>query len=294
MKRFLYNAAVFSAIFIIINVFYLTILVLTDWGFKKRIETLNLNNPDFELVVLGNSSAWDGIDTKLLSSSGIKSYNLAIGGSSIKTNYIQLNEYLTKYDKTPNYVILGLGSYMGSFEGETIHPIVEFTMSSYNYTINDLPIVKFRWLATDIMKKVISSVHRNARLSYGQLKFKKKIPDKTSHVDRIFNINYFQDSYYTGEIAKLCNNYGIELIIIEMPGYRNTQNDSEIGPTIINFKNGFRAKLYNFNSKDFCEIFNSDEDWIGNSHLNEFGANKFTKEIIEVIFDQNKNWEGNN
>jgi hypothetical protein len=89
--------------------------------------------------------------------------------------------------------------------------------------------------------------------------------------------------HWIGEIAKLCNQNGIELLILELPGYKVTQNLTKIGPHMIHFNNGYSAKLYNFNSKNFCTIFDSNIDWIGNSHLNEFGATKFTKELINTI-----------
>ncbi len=41
--------------------------------------------------------------------------------------------------------------------------------------------------------------------------------------------------------------------------------------------------LYNFNSQDFCKRFDYDRDWIGRSHFNEFGATKFTHEVIKVV-----------
>ena len=69
-----------------------------------------------------------------------------------------------------------------------------------------------------------------------------------------------------------------------MPGYRNTRNSDQIGPILVNFSNGYTAYLYNFNSMYFCNLFNSNEDWVGNSHLNEFGARKFTEAAIEEIF----------
>lgn len=289
--KFIYKATAFSFIFIVINVLYLALLVYTDWNFKKRIESLSFKNPGYELLVLGNSLAMDGFDTELLTSYGLKSYNLAIGGSSIKTNYVQLNEYLTKNEKKPKYVILGLGSYMSSSEDGTVHPIVEFTMGGHRFTRNDLPIVKFQWLGVEFAKKIISSNHRNARLSYGQLKFQKKVPDSTKYTNRALNIKYYQNSYYIAEIAKICIENGIEFIIIEMPGYFNTQNQSEIGPTELSLENGCMVNLYNFNSKDFCEMFNSDEDWIGNSHLNEYGAVKFTKEVFKTISHKKTNFQ---
>lgn len=68
-----------------------------------------------------------------------------------------------------------------------------------------------------------------------------------------------------------------------MPGYRETQNQSEVGPYILKFDNGYSATLYNFRSRVFCEIFDAEKDWIGNSHLNQYGAAKFTKEIIGIL-----------
>ena len=184
------------------NALFLALLVLTDWDFKKRIESLNFDNPDFELLILGNSLALDGFDTELISSQRFKSYNLALGGSSMYTNYIQLNEYLKSYNTKPKYIIIGLGSYMGSFDAEIIHPIVEFTMKDHRYTFDDLPLIKFRWLTIEFAKKIISKAHRKARLSNGQLKFQKEVPDAT-HTDSngALDISYYQDSFYLGELA---------------------------------------------------------------------------------------------
>ena len=75
----------------------------------------------------------------------------------------------------------------------------------------------------------------------------------------------------------------LKLIIIEMPGIKSTQNLSEVGPNELHFENGQTATLFNLNSRDFCTIFDSEKDWIGNSHLNEYGAIKFTTEILGII-----------
>ena len=72
-----------------------------------------------------------------------------------------------------------------------------------------------------------------------------------------------------------------------MPGYRNTQNVQKMGPIEISLENDSKAKLFNFNSVEFCSIFDSNKDWIGNSHLNEFGAEKFTIEFIRVLRSHN-------
>src|SRR5687768_3791462 len=111
MRKFLIKIGYFAIIFIIINFIFLALISLTDWNFKKRIEALRMEKPKFDLIVLGNSLAMDGIDTKLLTEKGLNSYNMAIGGANAETNYIMLEEYLDKCETKPQYVIFGVATY---------------------------------------------------------------------------------------------------------------------------------------------------------------------------------------
>lgn len=290
MKKFIFKSIYFVGYFIIffalVNALFLGIIVSTDFDFRKRIESIKFENPDFELLALGASLGLDGIDAELLTDLGVKSYNLSIGGSSIKTNYFQLKEYLTICSKKPKTVILCLSSYLDTFNDpndEVIHPIVEFTMKDYKFGLNDLPILKFKWLGFEFLKKLVSSTHRKAELSYGQLKFQKTISDHTSFNNAPLVLENFTSAHWIEELANLCNQNGIELIVLDMPGYNEARNLDEIGPYTLVFDNGDSAKLYNFRSKEFCEIFDADKDWVGNSHLNEFGAEKFTGELYRVL-----------
>tara|TARA_R110000744_G_scaffold252811_1_gene368513 strand:+ start:713 stop:1105 length:393 start_codon:yes stop_codon:yes gene_type:complete len=121
MRSFLFKILFFGTGLIALNLIYFLLIFYTDWDFRKRTESLSFDNPKFEVLVLGNSLAMDGVDTEYHGEQGIHGYNLAIGGSSLKTNYIQLNEYLQSYDK-PSNVLIGLGSYMNTFERDDIHP----------------------------------------------------------------------------------------------------------------------------------------------------------------------------
>jgi hypothetical protein len=287
MKKFARKSLLFTLFFtlffVLINSIYLGIIALTDWDFMKRLESLRFDNPDFELLVIGNSFPEYGIDSEFLTSKGIKSYNLGIVGSSDETSYIQLNEYLTRYKQKPNYVLLGVNSYLDPFNNVGIEPIVDFTMKGHKYSFNDVPLIKFKWLGVEIIKKILSSKHRSAKLSYGQVKFQKATTDHTSFNETYLDINKVESSYWIGEFVKLCTQSGIKLVIIEMPGLKETQNLSEVGPYPLKFKNGYSATMYNFNSQVFCEIFDIDKDWVGRSHLNETGAAKFTKELLNFI-----------
>jgi len=203
-------------------------------------------------------------------------------GNPLKTSYVQLNEYLVRYSKKPKYVILGLNSFLDE-QTEYIHPVVDLTMKSHKFVLNDIPIISLRWFGVEFLKKILSSGHRKTKMSFGQVKSPRVNSDKTDYDILNLDLKEFELSYWIGEIAKLCTQNGIELIIIEMPGVKEKQNLTEIGPRTINFVNGYSALLYNLNNQEFCSFINENKDWVGLSHLNETGALKFTIELLKIL-----------
>jgi hypothetical protein len=288
MKKFvkysLFFALFFTLFTIVINTVYLGIIASTDWDFVKRRESLKFKNPDFKLLVLGSSLAEYGIDTELLTNQGIKSFNLSLVGSSVKTYYVQLDEYLSKYSKKPEYVLIAVNSYMEQFDQIGIQPVVDFTMKDHKYGLKDIPISKFNWAGMEIVKKILKRKYNKAYVSYGQKKTIEIVPDNSQYNnDLSLDIEKFESAYWMGEIAKLCNEHRINLIIADIPGIKETQNLSGIGPYKLNFSNGHSVFMYNFNNQEFCKFIDVDLDWCGRSHLNKFGAAKFTSEIVNII-----------
>jgi hypothetical protein len=288
MKKFLLRSAGFVAFFIVffalLNTLFLVVITSASWSFKNRLESLQFEDPDYDLLVLGASTTGDGVDTKFLGDNGIKSYNMAIGGSSPLTSYIQLEEYLSMYSHKPKYVIMGVNSTMEwDFDREGIHPIIEVTMEGHKFGIEDIPISKFRWLGFEVFKRLINKDHRTAKLVEGQLRIKKQVKDRTRFIDQELDLQLFESSYWLGEIARLCDENELELFIVEMPGYRETQNLSEFGPYPIYYENGSSALVCNFNTREIVEGIDPDLDWVGNSHLNLYGAEKFTSMLLESL-----------
>lgn len=290
MKKFLIRISnflfFFLGFFVLINILYLGIIAATDWDFRKRIESIKFTDPDFDLLVLGNSLSQYGFDTELLTSKGIKSYNLAIIGNSDETSFIQLKEYLTNYVRKPKYVVFCVAQFADSFYNQGIHALVEFTMKDPVWDMNDIPVSKFRWFGVEVLKKILSRDHRKTRLSMGQIKTPKIVPDRSVHKEIYLDIKNIESSLWVGELAKLCSQNGITLFIIEMPGQKEKQNMNRIGPVSISFENGYPAIFYNFNSRDFCGIFDPSRDWCGMSHLSQYGAARFTEGLYNTIFEQ--------
>jgi hypothetical protein len=156
-------------------------------------------------------------------------------------------------------------------------------MDGHEFGIEDIPISKFRWLGFEVFKRLISKDHRRARLVQGQLRIQKTVGDRTKYKDQELNLQMFESSYWLGELARLCADNSIQLFIVEMPGYRETLNQSGLGPHTITFKNDYKAKVYNFAAKEISDAFDPEGDWVANSHLNQKGAVTFTQMLVPIL-----------
>lgn len=284
IRKILFFVLFFILFTVIINTVFLFIIAFTDWDFIKRRESLNFDEPGYKVLVLGTSLAEYGIDTELLTANNLKSYNLSFVGSSIKTNYIQLEEYLSRYQVKPDYVLLGVNSFLERFDNDGIQPVVEFTMKGHRFGIKDLPISKFNWAGMELIKKFFMSKYRQTYVSFGQKKCTYYVPDMSDYNEILLDLEKYKSAYWIGKISQLCSGSGIRLILIEMPGINETQNTSPLGPYEIEYDRGGIATLFNFNNREFCDFINDDSDWAGLSHFNMYGARKFTSELLKTVF----------
>jgi len=279
----------FGIFSIVVNSIFLVVIATTDWDFVKRRQSLNFDNPDYDLLVVGASLAEYAIDTELLTSAGIKSFNLSLVGSSVKTGYIQLNEYLTRFANKPDVVILGVNSYLEDFHGDGIQPVVEFTMKGHRYEFKDIPITKFNWAGMELLKKAILSEYRKTTVTFGHKKSLRTIPDHSEYNNLTLDLNEYESALWINKIADLCSAYRVHFIILDLPGIKETQNVSGIGPYEIKYDNGSSAVLYNLNSQAFCQYIDYNEDWAGLSHFNRTGAMRFTNELMTIVFQNKEN-----
>lgn len=280
MKNFFVRIFLFFLGFVVLNVAFFLIVYAFDFTLQKRIESITFNEPKYDVLILGNSLALDGFDAGLMKTYGIEAYNLALGGASLKTSRIQLEEYLSNYTHKPIQIIIGIGSYMiGDFDSESIHPVVDLTNSDHILNYNSIPAFSIKNSAVNALKKIVSEDHRNAYLERGQLRFAKVRIDNTKEGEANLDKDEYLRSEELRKILNVCDEYGIKTIVCEMPGFKNTRNDD---PEFIGYldSTNFNGLFFNLNNKDFCSIFSDSLDWIGNSHLNSHGARKFTERFV--------------
>ena len=278
MRKFIIKIILFSTLFLSVNAFYLYVLKRVDWNLNKRTEAINLTEPKNDILVLGNSLAMDGIDAELMTKSGFPTYNLALGGASIRTSEFQLREYLSKYQYKPKLIILGTGSYITNLNNDSIHPIVK---RHDFFNVSDLPMIKYRYMFKENLKKIISKPHRSAQLKQGQLRINRVIVDNTRYSDNSINWQKeYENSKPLKNIIHFCYTQNIPIYVFEMPGFKNTRHSINYSVCATLFTG---ASLYDFNHQKFCKIFDDKRDWLGNSHLNSIGAEKFTAEVIKLL-----------
>ena len=290
MKKFLLFFAALMLTFVAINFLYLFLLPKIDFDFRKTQYAHQFNKQNLDILVFGNSTAMDGINTDILSSKLGSAYNFSVGGASLETNYLQLEEYM-RHNTVPKKVLLFLSSAHTNYQiANVVNPIVEYyyTDSFLRGGLRDIPLYKFRWLFIENFKILLSPSHRAAENIKGQWSIKRIIPDgtrlreiKVSCMDTLVynNIGY----KYLWKIALLCKENNIQFKVFEMPCWKEVQNDCpdlSVNNLLVNEK----VNIYNLNNSKLCDtMLDANRDWLSKDHLNYYGAIKVTNQIIRIL-----------
>lgn len=289
MKRFLIKCLVFLGIVIGANILFLILLLQYVPGFNKVHEMSKFKDKDYDLIVLGNSMALDGIDASYISEQGIKSYNLSLGGIHISTTLELFENYLA-HNNRPEMVVIGLSSAVGRSYLNPVayhNPEVDFFYQpSLWKNITNPPLLNFQWLAIEMIKIIASKEHRNATMISGQWRTKKTIADNSSF-DQNRAAPLYYDNVYFQRLLHICEEKNIKAIVVEMTGSKKTQN-------LVPFEKEFaisatkKIKVYNLNNRQIAtELISPRTDWLSPDHLNIFGAAKETQFLFHKVIQPN-------
>jgi hypothetical protein len=288
MKRFFCFVFCLVLGFVVANLIFLWALPKIDWNFEKAQEAFNFKNESFEVLVLGNSTALDGINTEMLSRFFGPTYNFSIGGASLETNYIQLSKYLRENHK-PSKVLVFLSScHLNYNKEQEVNPIIDhyYTESNRFLSLADIPLFKFRWLFIEDFKLLLSEEHRNAKIVNGQLRLAKTVPDDTMadevSVLKCLTVDTYSSRgyHFLDMISELCSTNKIEMIAFEMPCWQKYQNNCK--DLVVEY--GEERQIYNLNRADMCaSVLSPQGDWLSENHLNFSGSNKLTTYVIGIL-----------
>lgn len=297
MRKFIYYILLLLFGYLFVNLIYLRVLEYIDWEVVKAKQSSKLANQDYNILVMGNSTTMDGINTDLLSKRVGKAYNFSLGGASLITNYVQLQHYLDN-NAHPEQVWLFLSSCHTNYlkEGSDVHPLVNhYLLKEKKVQLSELPIYKYRWLFVENIKKIISPAYRNAKVVQGQLQISKVIKDNSEGspakiVPSISSDYYSHNEFqYLWEITKLCQRKKIKLEVFEMPCFIIERNNFSLGPHLIINKGNtnLSIRIHNLNnSVEAGRIIDPNQDWLSPNHLNLSGSVHLTEHIVDLLYPQ--------
>jgi hypothetical protein len=287
LKRFLIFTGLLIAGFALLNLVFMGWLGKYDLEFLKVKEAHSFTNQSINCLVLGNSTAMDGINTSMLETSRGSAYNFSVGGATLKTNFIQLQTYLEK-NRNPDRVFICLSSaHMRYVPTEEVNPTV-----GHYYGITDisaLPLFTFRWLFTENIKKLFSSDHRSTRIARGQYQTSRTIPDPTSFREGVVSDSGYGSYrgpgyHYLREMIALCQRRNIPVALVEMPCWKEAQDlrpHQVIRDTAISQK---PIWVLNGNNRQLCDsLLDPAKDWLSRNHLNLSGSVKFTGYLLKQM-----------
>jgi hypothetical protein len=180
--------------------------------------------------------------------------------------------------------MIGLSSVIGKAYLNKVpytNPEVEFYYhSNFIKNFTNPPLLNFQWLSIELFKIFISRDHRNAKLVRGQWKTEKVIADNSIFKQPIAkNIDY--NDIYLRKIISICENQGINLILVELPGTNAKRNNFPFVYTVT-LNDSKKIQIYNLNNYEVSsKIIDSSKDWLAADHLNQYGARKITEYLLE-------------
>jgi hypothetical protein len=272
--------------FVVVNIVFIWVISKVDWNFSKAREAAQFKNEAFKVLVFGNSTALDGVNTEMLTSEVGESYNFAIGGATLEANFIQLENYLQSNGR-PTQVLLFLSScHLNYKKLGTVNPVLE-NEERIVLKLENIPLYKFRWLFIENMKKIISNQHRSITIVRGQLRITRCVPDPSTYAqsDRacLTSDDYLGLEFnYLWKMQALCKEQGIKFQVFEMPCWKRSQN--ECSDTLIENEKVDSLIVYNLNRKSLSDsLLNPNSDWLSENHLNLSGSVKITKAIVRIL-----------
>lgn len=291
MKQFFRKLFWFLGIVVVLNLLYLLLLLSFSPGFKKIYEISKFENKSFDVIVLGNSMALDGIDAEYLTKNGLSTYNLSVAGNHVSTSLFLLEDYINK-NKKPKMVVVGLSSAIGKSYLNPVpftNPEVEFFYHPKLISnVTNPPMLNFQWLAVDLLKIILSKDHREATMVLGQWKTKKVIPDGSAYKNTSSKSIDYRDPYLL-EIIALCQKQGVKPIVIELPGSNGNQNSLPLN-YLVKLKNGATQQVHNLNNNAVAsKIINPATDWLAQDYLNQNGGTKITTYLLDQVLSKELN-----
>jgi len=260
------------------------------WGGDtfKRFKEFDITK-HYDVLIFGSSHSYNSFDTRLFAEKNIRTYNLGTSGQSIENSLILARNYL--HPNLTETVILDIypGSFMSSGLESTCDLIVNVPSNS---TALDLA-----WSFPDIRSfnmLVLRAFYQNSNVQEPTYKDSRYRPGgfiaMKDSVKTACDYDNFLQHYSPRkepinsleQFIALCQTTKINLILIAHPAPKELQNASYLA--FIEQAKELSEKLeVEFMDYSFDHELDSQNHFYDVQHLNEAGAQIFTKKLISAL-----------
>lgn len=324
MKKFLKHISYGLLIFVLINLLivlkyelpaYKAIKNKTHKNYLKW-NSIHNNTNKYDLIILGSSRAYTSLNPKVIDSGlNLKSFNMGTSSQDITESFYTLKEVLNH--QNPKYIVLEtfLGSCDDFVNYYQVYSNASFFKSSkhkYELVVNGygskgivnylIPLMKFNnYMKQDIISLFSKSNTKAPKKNwykgfhYDTTVVSKRDINSFKPIPNFKNKNFNKDRFksYFDKIYELTKAHGIQLIVLRTPYPpsrllldSNTDENSYYQKFFSNYKdvgyydlNIYKSDIFNFKDEDFSDFH----------HANGKGAEKISKQLVDIIRTQQLN-----
>lgn len=309
MRRFILNTLVFLLSFITIVIVPLVIVSNFDNIDKHSSDNSNIVSlqteskfDNLDILFIGNSYCYSGIQPKILDSSGYKSYNLGIATAGVEFYELIINDYLANVKEYPKaiFILVSPMTFSSKSDNFSSYPIHRYLINSqsnidiafkydrikevlsfYKKSISKGLFNIFSLVNHEEIKDTLSILNRGFVMSDEIVN--KEIIQQTEYLytplaNETFNFNKVEK---LNKITNLLESKGIEIIYYELPTNKLNNYFSK------GYLNDYNKVINRLKKKNKLLFVNdglfSDSNFRNIDHMNTSGSIITTKEVIKFL-----------
>lgn len=279
-------------------------LFVFDWRQHNSIKLFNKHKNDVEVIFMGDSYVFHGIDIEQLNINKV-SHNFGLGGEKIYQTYFKLKHYLVN-KSLPNLKMVVLNLETRHFIQNDLNLITDYskftdnidfyTSLSYSdranaYLTNKLYLWRTKSALMGLKLKFnfrenITEYGQGKRayhLSYNELNFKSNLIIKESVAYKQVKFEFIE--LYYQKFYELCKSQKIKLVFIQLPNISQVESEllfpEDADKQDINITKYIEGKFPDSTSLNLknIELGLTYMDFFDSAHLNNSGAKKVSNYI---------------
>jgi len=304
-KRLIFHSAIIAVLYIVFAAFvgitgtdkYVRTISNLEGAYgylQPRLQNAKLTKSD--IIVLGSSHAYEGIDPKFFTGENCSLYNLGSSGQTPMVSYHLLKEYIPLIE--PQYLILEVywGTYCSEGNAESCIDVISNDHLNQNYFKMALSSHEPKVINTFVaqwFRQTAGVPERPQKEIFNQINHERGFTEQTGVVDEATllkldtarpNVNK-EKLGYIENIIELCVDNNIHPILLRTPVttayFEQLKNYDDVTSPIIDLCDKYNVSFVDFNRDSTLHLTN--RNFADKNHLNRSGVDIFNSHLYNYL-----------